>query len=107
MKTTCAICSLILPNSENLRNSVYSVTALGDEVDFVSRTLIPHVQQLEDPATGSSHAALTPFWRERLKKDRMVAHQLSKRGGKFVCEMENEQVKLTGSFSMLAKGELM
>lgn len=84
----------------------YTVTAPGDDVDFVSRTLVPHVQQLEDPATGSSHAALTPFWAERLKKDRLVARQLSKRGGAFVCEMANEMVALEGQFKILAEGTL-
>src|SRR5690606_9076094 len=62
----------------------YAVTAPGEKVDFVSRTLVPHVQQLEDHATGSSHAALVPFWSKRLNKDRLIAHQLSPRGGKFV-----------------------
>ncbi len=83
----------------------YAVTAPGDTVDFVSRTLVPHVQQREDPATGSSHAALAPFWGQRLQKDRMVAYQLSQRGGKFICELQQDQVKLSGMFTILAKGE--
>lgn len=98
------------PDFAKLRESKtfgYAVTAPGNEVDFVSRTLVPHVQQLEDPATGSSHAALAPFWGQRLGKDHMIAHQLSKRGGKFICDLANDSVKLSGSFSMLAKGELL
>ena len=49
----------------------YIVTApsSSEEIDFVSRTIIPHVQQLEDPATGSSHAALVPFWANKLNKN--------------------------------------
>ncbi len=74
----------------------YTVTATGDEVDFVSRTLVPKVQQLEDHATGSSHAILTPFWSERLMKDKMEARQLSPRGGVFQCEMHMNQVLLRG-----------
>ncbi len=85
----------------------YTITAPGDEVDFVSRTLVPHVQQLEDPATGSSHAALTPFWAKRLNKTKMTAHQLSKRGGKFICELDKEQVILTGHYTRLAEGTLV
>ncbi|MDF9794951.1 PhzF family phenazine biosynthesis protein [Catalinimonas alkaloidigena] len=85
----------------------YAVTAPGDEVDFVSRTLVPHVQQLEDPATGSSHAVLAPFWGKKLDKKRMRAHQLSKRGGKFTCELlEDDNVRLSGKFSILAEGKL-
>lgn len=84
----------------------YAVTAPGDKVDFVSRTLVPHVRQLEDPATGSSHAALVPFWAEKLKKTKLNAHQLSARGGKFICEIENEQVSLLGDYKIIAEGTL-
>lgn len=97
------------PDFAKLRESEafgYIVTAPGNEVDFVSRTLVPHVQQLEDHATGSSHAALAPFWGQRLQKNCLVAHQLSRRGGKFICELGDDKVKLNGSFSILAKGKL-
>jgi len=97
------------PDFAKLRESEvfgYTVTAPGDKVDFVSRTLVPHVQQLEDPATGSSHAALTPFWSEKLGKTKMTAHQLSKRGGLFNCEMKEGKVILSGNHSVLAIGEL-
>ncbi|MDZ7846307.1 MAG: PhzF family phenazine biosynthesis isomerase [Owenweeksia sp.] len=61
------------PDFATLRQSEifgYTVTAPGDNVDFVSRTIVPHVRQLEDHATGSSHAALTPFWAQRLQKNK-------------------------------------
>ncbi len=95
------------PDFARLRESKifgYSVTAPGNDVDFVSRTLVPHVQQLEDHATGSSHAALAPFWAKRLGKAKLSALQLSPRGGKFTCEVSSGGVKLTGSFSTLARG---
>lgn len=84
----------------------YSITAPGDEVDFVSRTLVPKVQQLEDHATGSSHAILTPFWSERLGKNQMDALQFSPRGGAFHCEMRLNQVLLKGKGHIWAQGEL-
>lgn len=83
------------------------VTAQGGDGDFVSRTLVPKVQQLEDHATGSSHAALTPFWSQRLNKDNMVAYQLSKRGGKFRCNYKNNKVNLTGNFTIVAQGTIL
>lgn len=85
----------------------YIVTAEGTEADFVSRTLVPHVQQLEDPATGSSHVLLTSFWAEKLNKKHLVSHQLSKRGGKFICELKNNEVKLSGQFNILAEGNIL
>lgn len=85
----------------------YAVTAPGDEeqVDFVSRTLVPFVQQLEDHATGSSHAALAPYWARRLRKPVLSAIQLSPRGGFFRCEVHKDgQVGLSGQYRVLARG---
>jgi len=97
------------PDFAKLRESDifgYAVTAPGDAVDFVSRTIVPHVQQLEDHATGSSHAALVPFWAGRLNKNEMLAYQLSPRKGRFACQFDNEEVTLEGRFTVLAQGTL-
>jgi PhzF family phenazine biosynthesis protein len=85
------------PDFSKLRDCsilAYAITAPGDQVDFVSRTLVPHYHQLEDFATGSSHAALVPFWAGKLQKDEMTAWQLSKRGGKFGCKWSKEEGKV-------------
>ncbi len=95
------------PDFAELRKSPvfgYSVTAPGDTVDFVSRTLVPHVQQLEDHATGSSHAALVPFWANKLGKLKLDAWQLSPRGGLFHCEYKENSVRLNGMFNTLVEG---
>ena len=82
----------------------YAVTAIGEHADFVSRTLVPHVQQLEDFATGSSHAMLAPFWADQLGKRQMVAHQLSVRGGLFHISWEQDQLLLRGTFTPEGQG---
>jgi PhzF family phenazine biosynthesis protein len=95
------------PDFARLRDSEffgYAVTAQGNQVDFVSRTLVPHVQQLEDFATGSSHAMLAPFWVSRLGKRPMVAHQLSARGGVFHLSWELDQLVLGGTFDREGQG---
>lgn len=97
------------PNFEQLRKDGhfgYIVTAPGNEVDFVSRTLVPHVGQLEDPATGSSHATLTPYWSDVLDKQKMEALQLSARGGKFTCELKGDECLLSGKYNLLLQGEV-
>jgi predicted PhzF superfamily epimerase YddE/YHI9 len=97
------------PNFQKLRESKtfgYAVTAKGDEVDFVSRTLVPHVQQLEDHATGSSHAVLAPFWSDRLDKENMNARQLSPRGGAFELSIQGDRIRLTCTNTILGKGEI-
>ncbi|SHN09771.1 phenazine biosynthesis protein PhzF family [Cyclobacterium lianum] len=91
------------PDYAQLRQSEifgYAVTAKGDQVDFVSRTLVPHVQQLEDQATGSSHALLVPYWSARLNKTNLLAHQLSPRGGRFFAEINGDEVVLSGTFEI-------
>jgi PhzF family phenazine biosynthesis protein len=84
----------------------YAVTAPGNVADFVSRTLVPHVAQLEDHATGSSHAALTPFWANRLGKNELKAIQLSPRGGYYKCQQQDTKTRLKGFFQKIATGKL-
>ncbi len=84
----------------------YAVTAPGRQSDFVSRTLVPHVRQLEDHATGSSHAALTPFWSERLGKKSLTAIQRSPRGGRFQCGLSEGKVSLGGHYTLIVQGEV-
>ncbi|REE02112.1 PhzF family phenazine biosynthesis protein [Marinoscillum furvescens] len=97
------------PNFELLRSSDifgYVVTAPGSEMDFVSRTLVPHVQQLEDHATGSSHAILMPYWSQVLNRSHLTAQQLSKRGGAFQGKLIGSSVRLIGQFQKINQGKL-
>lgn len=72
------------------------ITAPGDTVDFVSRYFAPTAGIPEDPVTGSTHATLAPYWARELGKSRLVARQLSRRGGELICEVEPDRVVLTG-----------
>lgn len=73
------------------------VTAPGtDDCDFVSRLFAPRMGVPEDPVTGSAHCVLTPFWAKRLGKTRLLARQLSKRGGMLVVETAGERVRIAG-----------
>ncbi|AWW32564.1 PhzF family phenazine biosynthesis protein [Echinicola strongylocentroti] len=100
----------MVPDFERLKDCAvfgYAITAQGEEVDFVSRTLVPHTVQKEDHATGSSHAMLVPFWAERLGKKHMLSLQFSERGGAFACALEEDGlVVLTGAFLMEESGKL-
>jgi|AGTN01.3.fsa_nt_gi phenazine biosynthesis protein PhzF family len=83
-----------------------AVTARGQSCDFVSRFFAPRAGIPEDPVTGSSHAALIPFWSRRLGKKRMTARQLSRRGGRLYCEDCGERVKIGGKAVCYLKGEI-
>lgn len=72
------------------------VTAPGGEQDVASRVFAAYHGIDEDPVTGSAHAALVPFWAERLGRERFTALQASKRGGILECRLEGDRVILGG-----------
>lgn len=79
-------------------------TAPGDQVDFVSRFFAPRAGINEDPVTGSAHCTLAPFWQKELKKDELLGHQVSTRGGVIKCKVENDRVKISGQAITFLQG---
>jgi predicted PhzF superfamily epimerase YddE/YHI9 len=79
-------------------------TAKGDKVDFVSRFFAPKLGIDEDPVTGSAHCTLTPFWSKLLKQDRLVALQVSPRGGEILCMQKEDRVFLAGHAVLYMRG---
>ena len=63
------------------------VSAPGSDVDFVSRFFGPRAGIAEDPATGSAHCTLVPYWSTRLRKTKLTARQVSHRVGELDCEL--------------------
>ncbi len=83
------------------------VTASGESGhDVVSRVFVPAWGVDEDPVTGSAHAALTPFWCERLGRDSFTAYQASRRGGAVHCRREGDRVILGGRCVTVIEGRL-
>jgi PhzF family phenazine biosynthesis protein len=81
-------------------------TAPGKDCDFVSRFFAPNAGVDEDPATGSSHCTLIPYWAQRLGKQKLFARQVSKRGGEFHCELAGDRVRIGGRVTMYLSGEI-
>lgn len=75
--------------------------------EIVSRCFYPQVGIDEDPATGSAHCALAPFWAERIGKREFVAYQASARGGVLRVRLDGERVKLGGQAVTVLRGELL
>jgi len=112
---------LILDNEEQVRNLrpdlnlvaklpdcfALIVSAKGESADFVSRFFAPNAAIPEDPVTGSAHSTLIPFWAERLDKDKMIAKQLSKRGGTLYCQNCGDRVKISGRAVLYLQGEIL
>ena len=80
------------------------VTAPGKDVDFVSRYFAPAFGIPEDPATGSAHCTLVPYWSERLGKQRLTGRQVSARVGEFYCEDRGERVGIAGKAVLYLEG---
>ncbi len=82
-------------------------TAPGDNgVDFVSRFFAPAQGINEDPATGSSHCTLAPYWARRLGKTELEARQLSRRGGALRCTVQGDRVKIAGRAVLYLEGKI-
>ncbi|HEX8511932.1 MAG TPA: PhzF family phenazine biosynthesis protein [Allosphingosinicella sp.] len=82
-------------------------TAAGSgEYDVVSRVFVPAWGVDEDPVTGAAHAALTPFWAERLGRDSFTAFQASRRGGRVECRREGDRAILGGQCVTVIEGVL-
>lgn len=72
------------------------VTARGQETAIASRVFVPYLGIDEDPVTGSAHAALVPYWAERLGRHDFTAAQVSRRGGMLDCRLDGDRVRLSG-----------
>jgi PhzF family phenazine biosynthesis protein len=85
------------------------VTSLSDckDYDFVSRFFAPCSGIDEDPATGSAHCCLGPFWKKRLDKDQFIAYQASSRGGVIRVRLAGDRVYLAGQAVTVMHGEIV
>ena len=81
------------------------VTARGDEQDIASRVFAAYHGIDEDPVTGSAHAALAPYWAERLGRNEFTALQASARTGILHCRVEGDRVLLGGECQTVIVGQ--
>ncbi|HEX6661753.1 MAG TPA: PhzF family phenazine biosynthesis protein, partial [Sphingomicrobium sp.] len=81
------------------------VTARGETHDIVSRVFVPYLGIDEDPVTGSAHAALGPYWAERLGRNEFTALQASTRTGILHCRLESDRVLLGGECHTVIAGQ--
>jgi PhzF family phenazine biosynthesis protein len=84
------------------------VTARADRpgYDFVSRFFAPSLGVNEDPATGSSHCVLAPYWADKLGKRVLTGYQESSRGGVIRVEVKGDRVLLGGKAVTVLRGDL-
>lgn len=81
-------------------------TARGETADYVARYFAPQFGVPEDPATGSSHCMLAPYWHEQLGRSVFIARQLSARGGWFACRLIAGRVRIAGHCVPYLRGKI-
>ena len=60
----------------------------------------------EDPARDRPSASAGPYWAAELGRDRLVAHQLSRRGATLYVRPEGDRVFIAGHATTVLTGEL-
>jgi len=89
------------------RGVIVTSRASGSGYDYVSRFFGPAVGIDEDPVTGSAHACLGPFWKERLGRDGLTGFQASPRGGFVRTRCVADRVLISGQAVTVFRGELV
>ncbi|HMC78957.1 MAG TPA: PhzF family phenazine biosynthesis protein [Acidimicrobiia bacterium] len=56
--------------------------------------------------TGSAQCSLGPYWAERLGPDRLIARQLSRRGGLLRVHHQGSRVRISGQAVTVLEGTL-
>lgn len=97
------------PNFEHLKKAereeiIITSRSKNPKYDFVSRFFGPSIGVDEDPATGSAHCYLAPYWSEKLKKSSLIGYQMSKRTGVLKCNVTNDRVLLNGKAITILEG---
>lgn len=93
---------------KELDGRLQNATALGREVDCVSRSFAPKVGIAEDPVCGSAHCQIAAYWAKELHKNSIHAYQASKRGGHLYCRLEQEgRIKISGQAVLVAVSTIL
>ncbi len=79
----------------------------GAKYAIVSRFFGPRLGVNEDPATGSAHCVLGPYWQARLGQDEFLALQASARGAEIRVAAGPDRVTLGGRAITVMRGELV
>jgi PhzF family phenazine biosynthesis protein len=86
---------------------VTSRAEAGSRYAIVSRFFAPRKGVNEDPATGSAHCRLGPYWTEKLGQTDFDAYQASARGADIRVVVGRDRVTLGGQAVTVLQGELV
>ena len=98
LKPRISYVAMVRQNKKKLGALLCTAPVADRRADFVSRYFAPCHGIPEDPATGSAHCSLVPYWFERLGRPDRELHalQISARGGELFCRDRGNRVEITG-----------
>lgn len=85
---------------------VVAVSEGGVDSDVALRVFAPRLGVREDAATGRAMCALAPIWHERTGERRLLARQVSARGGIMASALHEDHVDVTGRARTFLSGQL-
>jgi PhzF family phenazine biosynthesis protein len=91
----------VIPDYASLKNSrfgdlIVTAPSADSRFDYCTRCFAPAVGINEDPVTGSAQCALAPFWAERLAREDLICHQVSRREGILKVSLKGDRVDISG-----------
>jgi PhzF family phenazine biosynthesis protein len=86
---------------------ITSRAAAGVKYSIASRFFAPRKGVNEDPATGSAHCILGPYWQPKLGRNEFAAYQASARGADIRVAVGTDRVTLSGQAVTVLRGELV
>jgi len=89
-----------------VRGVIVTCRSPNPDYDFFSRFFCPAAGVNEDPATGSSHCSLGPYWAAKLGKTELVGFQASRRSGVIRVRVRGDRVLLGGQAVTVLRAEL-
>jgi predicted PhzF superfamily epimerase YddE/YHI9 len=104
-----ALCGL-RPDSTDMflvpASLVVAVCEGGVDCDVALRVFAPRLGIREDAVTGRAMCALAPIWQERTGDDRLLARQVSARGGVLAARVFDDHVEVIGRAKTFLSGQL-
>jgi predicted PhzF superfamily epimerase YddE/YHI9 len=85
---------------------IIAVAEGGIDSDVAIRVFAPRLGIREDAVTGRAMCALAPIWHARTGEDRLLARQVSTRGGVMAAALYDDHVEVIGRARTFLSGEL-
>lgn len=85
---------------------VIAIAEGGIDSDLALRVFAPRLGVREDAATGRAMCAVAPIWQARTGEDRLLARQVSTRGGVLAAALYDDHVEVMGRARTFLSGSL-